>query len=480
MFSTEKIKASNKTPIIPWDNQKSIPLLFIIVVLLTIIVLYTSILLSESSVGDQLIPFFSLSIVLGLLGVSIAKGQSLRDSTFQVKLFVFSFGIRIILAIIFYEYFMLSYGEPFVSFGRDDFGYHTRAIELASSWASSGWHYPGYHAAGYDSLIALFYFLLGPVPLVVRLLNCFAGALAAVYTYRIGNFLFGKKSGRLAGYLVAFMPDFLFWSVVQYRDMILVILTLYLVWFFIVRFSLKISFIKLVKPLIIWIIFVLLHPRGALGVLAAIILYVGIVFSRQKGTFIFTIRKISTWTILIVLIIGSLWFVYELRTETLSQVVNIGERYEEVLFQKAEDKSLSNIFFRKSGGIEEIAINSLRFLFPLFIPIPHFTSQLDKIFVVLGSVIWYFLFPCTVYGIAHCIRKKRTETILLIIIPIILLMGIFFFFYSGSFRYKIQFMPLLLILSAFGMAYLKRWFIWYLLMLYALIFAFVVYFLVKL
>jgi len=473
---------SNKTFVIPLGKGKSIPFLFVLVVMFTIPAIYTSIFLSESSVGDQLIPFFSLSIVLGLLGVSIAKSQSSGDSAFQVKLFAISFVIRVILAILFYQYFVSNIGEPFLSFGNDDFGYHTRALDLASNWASSGIYYPSHHAAGYDSLIALFYLFLGPVPLVVRLLNCFAGSLAAVYSYRIGNYLFGKKIGRLAGFLIALMPDFLFWSVVQYRDIIIAVLLLYLVWFFIARFNLKISFTDLIIPIIMWIFFVLLHPHGAFGLLAAIILYVGIMFRREikERKSVFSARKIFVWAILIILFIGSFWFIYELKTETLYSILDIGENREAGLQKRSDQESLSNIFFGKSGGIEGIAVNFIRFFFPVFIPVPSLSLQLEKIFLSLGSVIWYFLFPCSVYSIFYFIKKKRNDTMLLISVPIIFLMGIFIFFYSGSFRYKIQFMPLLIILSAFGISRVKRWFMLYISMLYILGFAFVLYLIIKL
>lgn len=412
--------------------------------------------LTEIVVDGQFALFLFFSIALAFIGWMIARRRSELDRVFQGRLFLVAFVVRSLLALSLYYAFVSKFGSPFVSFGSDDFGYHMRAQVLAAQWTSGKVYYPRYHAAAYDSLIALFYFVFGPVPLVVRTLNCFAGALCAIYAYRIAKHLFGPVVGRISGFLVAFMPDLLFWSAVQYRDIILAAFALYLIWFLITQVHSIASSYDIIWPIIVFGMFLLFDIYGALGLLAVVFIYTYI--ERFNSKYANLPRTRALQALFLVALLGLFVGVSSLRKEgSVTSIFTVQNIMRERLVTRSTSESLSNIFLRERAGLGDALTAPIRFFLPIVLPIPSFSIELDLILLYIGSLIWYLLLPCALYGLAHCLRNRPRDTLPLYAIPLLSLIGLYVSFYAGVLRYRIRFMPLLWILTAVGLVYMPYW-----------------------
>lgn len=426
--------------------------------------------------------FLIFSFGLGFIGLLLLRLGQTTDRTFENRLFLTAFILRCLAAVVIFLGLSYFNGLPFVSFGNDDYSYHERALALASQWATGEWFYPTYHAAAYDSLSALFYLAFGPVPLVIRALQCFAGALCATYTYRIAVHWFGPVIGRRAGLLVALLPDLVFWSAVQYREMILAALILYLVWFVTTRTHSSASINSLLSPIIALAAYIALDLYGA-TILAFCLATHYLINRRKRGDghqagalrrFIITGLIVSVMSILF-------WFGNSLKDEqsSLVQAVTVGEQQRDNVMQASEAGSLSSQFLGQGTGFGLLLAEPVRFLFPIFLPIPFRSPSFDMSILSMGSLIWYLMMPFALYGLIHCLKHRPRETFLLYAIPFFSLLGIYFLFYSGSPRYKARFMPLLWILSAVGMADSRRLRLVYVISLSVLAMIFLTYLMIK-
>lgn len=430
--------------------------------------------------------FVIFSMTLGAVGFLLLRGGEKQDRTFEQRLFLAAFIIRCVAALFIYLALNRFTGAPFVTFGSDDYFYHERATVLAAQWASGEWFYPTYHSAAFDSLCALFYLAFGPVPLVVRCLQCFAGAMCAPLAYRIGSSTFDSAVGRRAGILVVLLPDLILWSVVQYRDMLLAALMLYLVWFFIVRLRSGLSFHRLPLPILALAAYLTLDLFGGAILICCLIAGYLINITRAGEMSRVSAVKMIFAGVLILSVAGSLLlFANNLRDEqsSLSQgateILMTGDRQMDVVRQDSSATSLSNNFLISDNPYTKVVVEPIRFLFPLFLPIPYGSPRFDLAILWLGSLVWYMLLPFAAYEIFLSIKYRFRETFLLYAIPFFTLLGIYLFFYSGSPRYRTRFMPLLWIMSAAGVRSFRRLRLVYVIVMAVFLMVFFSYLIVK-
>lgn len=430
--------------------------------------------------------FVVFSIGLGLLGFLLLTGGEKQDRTLERRLFLAAFAVRCAAAVLLYIALNQLNGSPFVTFGNDDYFYHERAIVLAAQWSSGEWFFPTYHSGAFDSLCALFYLAFGPVPLVVRCLQCFAGAMCAPLSYRVASQSFNPQVGRRVGILIVFLPDLILWSAVQYRDMLLAALMLYLVWFFIVRLKSGFSIHRLALPMLALGAYLTLDIFG--GAILMCCLIVGYLINLKRTTEFrgVSVPRVIFAAAVIVLVAGSLLvFANTLRDEQSGlaqgpvEILMTGERRMDVVRQDAGGASLSNQFLVQDNPYTKVIVEPIRFFFPLFLPIPYGAPKLDLAVLWVGSLIWYLLIPYAFYEIFLCIKTRFRDTFLLYGIPFFTLLGIYAFFYSGSPRYRVRFMPLLWILSAAGVDSFRRFRMAYIILLSVFSMIFLSYLIIK-
>lgn len=138
---------------------------------------------------------------------------------FLITLALFALVVRVVA--------MLILDRALYALGRDGFialddrGYDVIAWQQAQLWQGGGTPiHPGerYLLNVYTYVEAALYFILGHHLIAMKLVNCLAGALTAIFAYLIARRLFGEAAARISGLAVAFFPSTLLWSLVNLKD----------------------------------------------------------------------------------------------------------------------------------------------------------------------------------------------------------------------------------------------------------------------
>ncbi|HNT74552.1 MAG TPA: hypothetical protein PKH77_06000 [Anaerolineae bacterium] len=421
--------------------------------------------------------FLIFSLLLALTGIALAQSVDRDNASHLTQLFLMAFVIRIVMTLILYQHFMHINGYPFVgSWGADDQGYHYRATRLAEQWAAGNWYFPSHDSAAYDSLTALFYFTFGSVPLVVRALNCFAGAVSTVFTASLAHYIFGARIGQKAGRLVAFMPDLLLFSAIQYRDSLLTAMILYLIWAFRWNGPALRSYWHLLISLVVFFGFLFMYRNAApimLGVLGTTVVFQmwspDVKQSSSRVKYSVLLLSCVLLGIVLVQIVDTL---YAQSIWDVAWRIESSQQHASRILAESPTDSLSALLYTDQGGVQGILTAPVRFLFPLILPIPTpsfwGSLELDAVLLSMGSLVWYIMLPCAGYGLIWALKHDFKKAFPIYAFPFFSLVGLFLMYYSGSIRYRTQFMPLLWILVALGLDRLSHWHMEYMLMLISL------------
>jgi hypothetical protein len=117
------------------------------------------------------------------------------------------------------------------TFAPDQETYHQGGLELARYWggetAVPPWFLRQTGRNGYFFIVAVEYFLFGAWPLLPKIVNAAAGALAVPLVFEVGNRVTGNVSaGLTAARYVAYFPSLVLWSALNIRDVWVVLLIL--------------------------------------------------------------------------------------------------------------------------------------------------------------------------------------------------------------------------------------------------------------
>ena len=136
-----------------------------------------------------------------------------RESLYIEYLFLAAVFIRLVWVIASYFYYTSVTGTPFEFGAADSIGYHEEAEWLASEPWSTVWdYYFGAHSygisdVGYPLYLTVLYKIFGPVVIIPRIIKVFLSAYTCVLVYKISSRTFGESTGRMAGIMMAFMPN---------------------------------------------------------------------------------------------------------------------------------------------------------------------------------------------------------------------------------------------------------------------------------
>jgi hypothetical protein len=166
----------------------------------------------------------ALGLVVGL--ALVRRSFRADERRFLLGLFLAAFGLRVVAAVV--SHFVL------VSLGRggflllDDRAYDKLGWTLAGLWMGI---FPGvresdeYLLVNYTYLVAIVYYLMGYSLLTAKMLNVAFGALLAVVVYAIGAEILSRRAARVAAVITAFFPSLVAWSVLNLKDILVVLLT---------------------------------------------------------------------------------------------------------------------------------------------------------------------------------------------------------------------------------------------------------------
>lgn len=143
------------------------------------------------------------------------KGRTDSESIFIKNLFLVAVVIRLVWVISAYFYYMRVTGIPFEPGAADAIGYHEEARWLASEKWSMAWDYyfgeysHGVSDVGYPLYLTVLYKILGPIVIIPRIIKVMLSAWTVFLVYRLSNRMFGEETARMAGIMMALMPNFI-------------------------------------------------------------------------------------------------------------------------------------------------------------------------------------------------------------------------------------------------------------------------------
>lgn len=178
------------------------------------------------------LPFALVMLVLlvglgaGLLALTRHHRENLAQ---QMHIFLAALGVRFLAALVIYEFGLIE-----ILRDEDGSGWYAGVV-LVQKWAQMkvGWlDLPAALSGaffeqqqGYRYLLgALFFITDAPARMPAAVLNCFFGALTAVFAYRIADSIFSRWVAIRVGWAVCFFPSLIIWSAQTLKEPVVILL----------------------------------------------------------------------------------------------------------------------------------------------------------------------------------------------------------------------------------------------------------------
>ena len=147
-----------------------------------------------------------------LAGQCTKEWRTIPEKRFVEYVFLSALSLRIVWVVCSYFYYLQVNGIPFEFGSADSLGYHLDAEWLAGAPWSETWNYlfggfKDYSDSGYLLYLNIVYRVLGSNIIVPRLFNALLSSWTCVLIYRMSSRTFGEEVGRMAGIMMAFMPN---------------------------------------------------------------------------------------------------------------------------------------------------------------------------------------------------------------------------------------------------------------------------------
>jgi len=106
-----------------------------------------------------------------------------------------------------------------LSLSPDSLRYHEEALAIAEEMRGGFFNAPNWIDNGWFQFTGLVYYVLGPDPLYIQLVNILLGALTPLVVFRLVLEVYGvEKLARVTALLVGFFPSFIYWSCLMLKD----------------------------------------------------------------------------------------------------------------------------------------------------------------------------------------------------------------------------------------------------------------------
>jgi len=416
---------------------------------------------------------FYLILVIGIsiliLKIVINK-QKLRniEKSYLLDLSLYSFTIKLFLITFLYIGFLGLGGDGFAFF--DDRNYHYWAIELSSSWKAgkslSMWA-PMEGNPGYIYLCAFIYYLFEPNTLIARCFNSLISTLAIIYVYRISIKLFDTKTAKVASLLTAFFPPFLLWSSVQFKDVVVAFLIIYIIFQTLeIQQNLKLhSIFKYIISLII----LLTIRKQYFPIMVALSLFYLVI--SQK----FSFKRYAIGLIMLISIIftgfitkgmGYGFLGSNLIIKGQFNVVDIRESYLKLIEEIRGGPRSSLIYLiLKENIFKKFYLIPIPLIFSILNPFPPWnikplktpTTLFTNIGVIANWAWIFYLLVCFIFGFYYSVKYNFKKSFLLLSTSLVILLGISLKYAGGVQRQFIPLVPFFMIFSSIGIINFPKW-----------------------
>lgn len=138
--------------------------------------------------------------------------------------------LRVVWVIVSYFFYIEVTGIPFEFQARDSLGYHSDAEWMAGEPWSSTWlylfgNYVALADSGYPLYLTVIYKLFGTSIIIPRLINALLSTWTCLLVYRISSRSFGGHVARMAGIMMAFMPNLIIYCGYHLKETVMLFLT---------------------------------------------------------------------------------------------------------------------------------------------------------------------------------------------------------------------------------------------------------------
>ena len=138
--------------------------------------------------------------------------RKLSEKQYLGYVFSIALIIRLIWIVVSYYYYLDVTGAPFEFESRDAIGYHLDAEWLAGENFSVTRNYLFGNVilladSGYPLYLSTIYRIFGPSIIIARMIKALLSSLTCILIYKLSARTFGEKTGRIAGIMMALMPN---------------------------------------------------------------------------------------------------------------------------------------------------------------------------------------------------------------------------------------------------------------------------------
>jgi len=410
------------------------------------------------------IPFFACILFgIGMLVFSLDR-QDLYDRSFLHALFARGFLLRLGYAVFLYYLLIYTRGEPFLG-GGDDRQYEATGEIIYNYW-QAGVFETNMNQPAYPVFIAFLRYccdmLGGYHGFVTRLANAFVGALIAPFLFILVRNVYDRSIAKTASLVVMLYPDFILYSSVQLRDIIIVFLFVFALsqlsrYIISGVFSGILLSFAAVPPM--------LYLRNAYGYLLfgilSICLGACVIFQGGKSTHQQWLKTATVFAsvLLLSVYVKDAAIQYSGNIDNGSGILRpMQEDYATDMIMRYRGHNTSAASFSSVGAY---LLTRLPFVLSLFVlpvvafimpyPPPFMLVQLGPIGIIyfINSTTWTILMPLGILGLFSCWKKSFPHNLMLIL-PMLLLL---FISSSGGFdnRYKLASIPFSLVFVAVGL-----------------------------
>lgn len=158
-----------------------------------------------------------------------AHWRRMPEKQFIGTLFGFALVLRLLWVVVSYYYYIRATGTPFEYGAADSVGYHLDAEWLSQSPWSVTWSYlfGGFKEnsdSGFPLYLTLVYRLFGSGVLIPRIINALLSSWACILVYQLCSRTFGEEIGKMAGIMMAFMPNLIIYCGYHLKETVMLFL----------------------------------------------------------------------------------------------------------------------------------------------------------------------------------------------------------------------------------------------------------------
>ena len=408
------------------------------------------------------VPVALVGLVLGWGLVRLLYRHSAWQ--FLVPLFLAAFAIRIVAAVVVDPFLVSTYKDvQYVGFlFEDDRAYDKIAWAVTRIWAGA---LPGiarsdeYLLNNYTYTMAGLYALVGHELLAAKFVNCFFGAMVPSLAFSLGKEIAGVGAGRFAALASAFFPSMILWSVLNLKDMPVVLLIVACM-AGTLRFARAPGLGVAAATLVAFVCLenLRLYAFFALGWLMPVTFFVAnrAAWRRRLAVGVpFTLAVLS----LVYMTNQSQWLGLRYLTPKRAEALDYSRGFGSGV---AESGIQLESIPRTEGGWQIQLVNAPKVLpYVLFAPFPWAARRPRELALIPEMLAWYAVLTLAVLGLVACRRERWREMFMLVSYGggMVLIFSLIEGNVGTIFRHRAMLMPPTFALAGLGLVWLRAWWV---------------------